>query len=54
MEKSVIMYSSYQDHRLAFDPVYFEIPCPLCGGYVYEADGGTFVCDDCDWEVEGP
>lgn len=43
------MYSSYQDPRLAFDPVYFEAPCPVCGGQVAEVDAG-FQCGDCDWE----
>ena len=40
---------SYQD--LAFDPVYYEQPCPLCGGYVEESDD-IYNCVDCDWEVQ--
>lgn len=48
---SDIGYSSYQDPRLAFDPKYFEVPCPACGGHVTE-DGNGFVCDDCEWEEE--
>ena len=45
--------SSYQDPRLAFDPVYFEVPCPVCGGHVEEGGNG-FRCDDCEWEEEAP
>lgn len=40
---------SYQE--LAFDPVYYEQPCPICGGGVDETDDG-YECQDCGWETE--
>ena len=40
---------SYQE--LAFDPLYYETPCPVCGGVV-ESEPGRYTCGDCDWEAE--
>jgi hypothetical protein len=43
--------ASYQSAYLAFDPVYFEAPCPVCGGHVEESDD-IANCVDCDWEID--
>lgn len=40
---------SYQE--LAFDPLYYEQPCPICGGQTEESDDMIY-CTACEWEEQ--